>query len=116
VATSSVKVWNVRDRVELTDAHILRIARNCCVSMWGGQRTIVELDDEDGAVRQKCGNGNKNIMEMLFKWQEMPIFSQENLISRGNTLLFERKTVSLQSEIFAIIPTVIKSISICKTL
>ena len=55
-------------------------------------------------------------MEMLFKWQEMPFFSQEHLISRENTLLFERKIVSLQSEIFAIIPTKKKSISICKTL
>ncbi len=43
-------------------------------------------------------------------------FSQENLILRENTLLFERKTVFLQSEIFAIIPTKIKPISICKTL
>ena len=53
--------------------------------MWGGQRTIVELDDEDGAVRQKCGNGNKNIMEMLFKWQEMPLFQPRklNFVGKG---------------------------------
>lgn len=40
----------------------------------------------------------------------------ENLISRGNILLFERKIVFLKSEIFVIIPTKIKPISICKTL
>jgi hypothetical protein len=42
----------------------------------------------------------------------MTLSSQENIISRENTSLFERKTVSLQSEIFAIIPTKIKPISI----
>ena len=47
---------------------------------------------------------------------KLAFFSQENLISRENTLLFERKIVFLQSEIFVIIPTKIKPISICKTL
>ena len=46
----------------------------------------------------------------------MPFFSQENLISKGKTLLFKIKTISSQSEIFAIIPTPKKSISICKML
>ena len=46
----------------------------------------------------------------------MPFFSQENLISKGKTLLFEIKTISSQSEIFSIIPTKTKSISICKML
>ena len=41
-----LRAWNVRDRVELTDAYILRIARNCCVSMWRGQRTQVELTEQ----------------------------------------------------------------------
>lgn len=45
-----LRAWNVRDRVELTDAYILRIARNCCVSMWRGQRTQVELVDEESAA------------------------------------------------------------------
>ena len=45
-----LRAWNVRDRVELTDAYILRIARNCCVSMWRGQRTQVELNDEESAI------------------------------------------------------------------
>jgi len=47
---------------------------------------------------------------------KLAFFSQENLILRENTLLFERKKISLQSEIFVIIPTKIKSLSICKTL
>lgn len=41
-----LRAWNVRDRVELTDPYILRIARNVCVSMWRGQRAQVELTDE----------------------------------------------------------------------
>ncbi len=45
-----LRAWNVRDRVELTDAYVLRIARNCCVSMWRGQRIVVELADEESAV------------------------------------------------------------------
>ncbi len=45
-----LRAWNVRDRVELTDAYILRIARNCCVSMWRGQRTVMELAIEERAV------------------------------------------------------------------
>lgn len=45
-----LRAWNVRDRVELTEAYILRIARNCCVSMWRGQRAEVELADESGAA------------------------------------------------------------------
>lgn len=47
-----LRAWNVRERVELTDAYILRIARNCCVSMWRGQRVQVELADEDSAVTE----------------------------------------------------------------
>ncbi|MBQ7421680.1 MAG: TonB family protein [Prevotella sp.] len=45
-----LRAWSVRDSVELTDAYILRIARNCCVSMWRGQRTQVELEDEESAA------------------------------------------------------------------
>lgn len=45
-----LRAWNVRERVTLTDAYVLRIARNCCVSMWRGQRAQVELTDEDGSV------------------------------------------------------------------
>ena len=45
-----LRAWNVRERVELTDAYILRIARNVCVSMWRGHRTQVELVDEDSTA------------------------------------------------------------------
>ena len=41
-----LRAWNVRDKVQLTDAYVLRIARNCCVSMWREQRAEVELTDE----------------------------------------------------------------------
>ena len=45
-----LRAWNVRGRVELTDAYILRIARNVCVNMWRGHRTQVELVDEESAA------------------------------------------------------------------
>lgn len=45
-----LRAWNVRDRMTLTDAYVMRIARNCCVSMWRGQRTQVELIDEERAA------------------------------------------------------------------
>ena len=45
-----LRAWNVRGRVELTDAYILRIARNVCVNMWRGHRTQVELVDEDSTA------------------------------------------------------------------
>ena len=45
-----LRAWNVRDKVTLTDAYVMRIARNCCVSMWRGQRAEVELANESGAA------------------------------------------------------------------
>lgn len=33
-----LRAWNIRERVTLTDAYVLRIARNVCVSLWRGQR------------------------------------------------------------------------------
>ena len=45
-----LRAWGVRERVTLTDAYVMRIARNCCVSMWRGQRAEVELADESGAA------------------------------------------------------------------
>ena len=44
---------------------------------------------------------------MLFKIQEKTIFSKEYLILFDKALLIERKEVSLRSEIFVIIPTII---------
>ena len=49
-----LRAWNVRDRVVLTDAYVLRIARNCCVSMWRGQRAQVELTDTSGTAVTEC--------------------------------------------------------------
>jgi len=40
-----LRVWNVRDRVTLSEPLVMRIARNCCVSIWRGQRTTIELED-----------------------------------------------------------------------
>ncbi len=37
------RAWGVRDRVELTDAYVLRIARNVCVSLWRGQRLQMNM-------------------------------------------------------------------------
>ena len=45
-----LRAWNVRERVTLTEAYVMCIARNCCVSMWRGQRAEVELADESGAA------------------------------------------------------------------
>ena len=39
-----LRAWGVRDRVELTDAYVLRIARNVCVSLWRGQRLQMNRD------------------------------------------------------------------------
>ena len=38
-----LRAWGVRNRVELTDAYILRIARNVCVSLWRGQRLQMNM-------------------------------------------------------------------------
>ena len=40
-----LRVWNVRHSAIVTEALVMRIARNCCVSMWRGQRTQVELEN-----------------------------------------------------------------------
>ena len=42
-----LRLWNVRDRVTLTEPLVMRIARNCCVSMWRGQRNTLELEAQD---------------------------------------------------------------------
>ena len=45
-----IRAWNVRNKAPLTDAYLMRIARNCCVSMWRGQRVEVELADDSHAA------------------------------------------------------------------
>ena len=54
---------------------------------------------------QNVETTNKILWRCSSNDNKFAFFSQENLISRENTLLFERKIVSLRSEIFAIIPT-----------
>ncbi len=65
---------------------------------------------------QNVGAATKILWKCYSNDNKLAFFSQEHLILRENTLLFEWKIVSLQSEIFAIIPTKIKPISICKAL
>lgn len=49
----------------------------------------------------------QKLMKMPFKIQGNTFFSKENLILLDKALSIERKEVSLRSEIFAIIPTII---------
>lgn len=65
---------------------------------------------------QNVGAATKILWKCYSNDNKLAFFSQEHLILRENTLLFEWEIVSLQSEIFAIIPTKIKPISICKAL
>jgi len=108
-----LRAWNVRDRVELTDAYILRIARNCCVSMWRGQRTVVELADEESAVAtevtpQEEMEEQENSEWLQSRLQRLPkaerevwqLFYDEGLTveeiaeTRGTTVGTVRKTIS----------------------
>lgn len=45
-----LRAWGVRDKVTLTEAYVMRIARNICVSMWRGQRTQIEVTDAAGTA------------------------------------------------------------------
>ena len=107
-----LRAWNVRDRVELTDAYILRIARNCCVSMWRGQRAQVELADEHGAVTevtpQEEVEDRANSEWLQSRLQRLPkaerevwnLFYDEGLTleeiaeERGTSVATIRKTIS----------------------
>lgn len=50
VQETCIRAWNVRNKATLTDAYLMRIARNCCVSMWREQRVEVELADDSHAA------------------------------------------------------------------
>lgn len=50
VQETCIRAWNVRNKAALTDAYLMRIARNCCVSMWRGQRVEVELANDSHAA------------------------------------------------------------------
>ncbi|MBP3829782.1 MAG: TonB family protein [Bacteroidaceae bacterium] len=45
VQETCLRAWGVRDSSTLTDAYILRIARNVCVSLWRGQRLQMMATD-----------------------------------------------------------------------
>ena len=65
--------------------------------LWTTNNVITHLNTET----------TKKLTKMLFKIQEKTIFSKEYLILFDKALLIERKEVSLRSEIFVIIPTII---------
>ena len=108
-----LRAWNVRDRVELTDAYILRIARNVCVNMWRGHRTQVELVDEDSTTitevtPQEEVEERENSEWLASRLQRLPqaerevwqMFYEEGLTvneiaeARGITVGTVRKTIS----------------------
>ena len=108
-----LRAWNVRDRVELTDAYILRIARNVCVNMWRGHRTQVELVDEDRTAitevtPQEEAEERENSEWLASRLQRLPqaerevwqMFYDEGLTvveiaeARGITVGTVRKTIS----------------------
>ena len=108
-----LRAWNVRDRVELTDAYILRIARNVCVNMWRGHRTQVELVDEDSTAitevtPQEEVEERENSEWLASRLQRLPqaerevwqMFYDEGLTvdeiaeARGITVGTVRKTIS----------------------
>lgn len=108
-----LRAWNVRGRVELTDAYILRIARNVCVNMWRGHRTQVELVDEESATiteitPQEEAEERENSEWLQSRLQRLPqaerevwqMFYDEGLTvdeiaeARGITVGTVRKTIS----------------------
>lgn len=108
-----LRAWNVRERVELTDAYILRIARNVCVSMWRGHRTQIELIDENSAAinemtPQEEAEEKENSEWLQSRLQRLPqaerevwqMFYDEGLTveeiaeARGITVGTVRKTIS----------------------
>ena len=108
-----LRAWNVRGRVELTDAYILRIARNVCVNMWRGHRTQVELVDEDSTAitevtPQEEVEERENSEWLASRLQRLPqaerevwqMFYDEELTvdeiaeARGITVGTVRKTIS----------------------
>lgn len=108
-----LRAWNVRGRVELTDAYILRIARNVCVNMWRGHRTQVELVDEDSTAitevtPQEEAEERENSEWLQSRLQRLPqaerevwqMFYDEGLTvdeiaeARGITVGTVRKTIS----------------------
>ncbi len=108
-----LRAWNVHDRVKLTDAYVLRIARNVCVSMWRGHRTQIELVDEENAAvtqmtPQEEAEEKENSEWLASRLQRLPraerevwqMFYDEGLTveeiaeARGTAVGTVRKTIS----------------------
>ena len=108
-----LRAWSVRARVEFTDAYILRIARNVCVSMWRGQRVQTELTDEESTAiteitPQEEVEERENSEWLQSRLQRLPqaerevwqLFYDEGLTveeiaeARGTTVATVRKTIS----------------------
>ena len=108
-----LRAWNVHDRVKLTDAYVLRIARNVCVSMWRGHRTQIELVDEENAAvtqmtPQEEAEEKENSEWLASRLQRLPraerevwqMFYDEGLTveeiaeARGTAVGTIRKTIS----------------------
>lgn len=108
-----LRVWNIRNKVTLTDAYILRVARNCCVSMWRGQRAQVELTDEEsiavtGVTPQEEVEERENSEWLQSRLRSLPqaerdvwqLFYDEGLTveeiaeKRTTTVATVRKTIS----------------------
>ena len=58
-------------------------------------------------ILQNATTTLQKLMKMPFKIQEKKLFQQRKLNFLDKALLIERKEVSLRSEIFVIIPTII---------
>ena len=88
-----LRAWNVRDRVELTDAYILRIARNCCVSMWRGQRAQVELTDSEWLQSrlQRLPKAEREVWNLFY---DEGLTLEEIAEERGTSVATIRKTIS----------------------
>ena len=108
-----LRAWSVRERADLTDAYIMRIARNCCISMWRSQRTQVELADGAAAVATEVTPQEEVEEHENSEWLQMRInrlppaerevwqlFYDEGLTveeiaqKRGTTVGTVRKTIS----------------------
>ena len=109
-----LRAWGIRDKVELTDAYILRIARNVCVSLWRGHRLQVELTDgiastlSTAATPQEEAEEKENSEWLRSRLERLPkteqevwsLFYDEGLTmeeiaeERGTTVATVRKTIS----------------------
>ena len=111
-----LRAWGVRDRLTLTDAYILRIARNVCVSLWRGQRLQMNMTADvladnvtsDAITPQEELEERENSEWLQSRLQRLPkaerevwqLFYDEGLTveeiakARGTSVGTVRKTIS----------------------